>query len=297
MEDYWFSEDSKVELVPVNQLLKFKQFDRYKEPKWNTNDSNLTIKSLEKSFLGEGIKEPLIIEYSTEDNSVLLIEGNHRLQTALNMGCDYLPARVVLRKSPFGKVSKTRSMQVDGIKANEYGYISSDLRPSDVGISGTKKIYKEGGIIEGQLHSECNDETGCGRKFEVGDGGHIIEAERDEAVLVANAFNDNNIYTIEGTFSQIASAINVLGGGKNFDTGAKVYKGNSTINIENIQPQAEDTDVDDVIVSGSIIINRRTMADTNKYSVKGTLKQIASLINNYNNNGVKITDGGTLKKL
>ena len=297
MEDYWFSEDSKVELVPLNQLLKFKQFDRYKEPKWNTNDSNLTIKSLEKSFLGEGIKEPLIIEYSSEDNSVLLIEGNHRLQTALNMGCNYLPARVVLRKLPFGKVSKTRSMQVDGIKANEYGYISSDLRPSDVGISGTKKIYKEGGIIEGQLHSECNDETGCGRKFEVGDGGHIIEAERDEAVLVANAFNDNNIYTIEGTFSQIASAINVLGGGKNFDTGAKVYKGNSTINIENIKPQAKDTDVDDTIASGSIIINRRTMNDTNKYSVNGTLKQIASLINNYNNYGVKITDGGTLKKL
>jgi hypothetical protein len=188
-------------------------------------------------------------------------------------------------------------MQVGGIKADEYGYISSDLRPSEVGISGTQKIYREGGIIEGQLHSECNDETGCGRKFEVGDGGHIIEAERDEAVLVANAFNDNNIYTIEGTFSQIASAINVLGGGKNFDTGAKVYKGNSTINIENIKPQAKDTDVDDTIASGSIIINRRTMNDTNKYSVNGTLKQIASLINNYNNNGVKITDGGTLKKL
>jgi hypothetical protein len=297
MEDYWFSEDSKVELVPLNQLLKFKQFDRYKEPKWNKNDSNLTIKSLEKSFLGEGIKEPLIIEYSTEDNSVLLIEGNHRLQTALNMGCDYLPARVVLRKSPFGKVSKTRSMQVDGIKADEYGYISSDLRPSEVGISGTQKIYREGGIIEGQLHSECNDETGCGRKFQVGDGGHIIEAERDEAVLVADAFNNDDIYTIEGTFSQISSAINVLGGGKNFDTGAKVYKGNSTINIENIQPQAEDTDVDDIIDSGSIIINRRTMADTNKYSAKGTLKQIASLINNYNDNGVKVTDGGSLEKM
>ena len=297
MEDYYFSEDSKVELVPLNQLLKFKQFDRYKEPKWNKNDSNLTIKSLEKSFLDEGIKEPLIIEYSTEDNSVLLIEGNHRLQTALNMGCDYLPARVVLRKSPFGKVSKTRSMQVGGIKADEYGYISSDLRPSEVGISGTQKIYREGGIIEGQLHSECNDETGCGRKFQVGDGGHIIEAERDEAVLVADAFNNDDIYTIEGTFSQISSAINVLGGGKNFDTGAKVYKGNSTINIENIQPQAEDTDVDDIIDSGSIIINRRTMADTNKYSAKGTLKQIASLINNYNDNGVKVTDGGSLEKM
>ena len=297
MEDYWFSEDSKVELVPLNQLLKFKQFDRYKEPKWNKNDSNLTIKSLEKSFLGEGIKEPLIIEYSTEDNSVLLIEGNHRLQTALNMGCDYLPARVVLRKSPFGKVSKTRSMQVGGIKADEYGYISSDLKPSEVGISGTQKIYRQGGIIEGQLHSECNDETGCGRKFQVGDGGHIIEAERDEAVLVADAFNEDDIYTIEGTFSQIGSAINVLGGGKNFDTGAKVYKGNSTINIENMQPQAEDTDVDDIIDSGSIIINRRTMADTNKYSAKGTLKQIASLINNYNDNGVKVTDGGSLEKM
>ena len=95
------------------------------------------------------------------------------------MGLMYLPVRVVLRKNKFTPTSKKLSMKVDGIKPNEYGYIPSNLKPSQVGLSKTKKIFVEGGIIEGQLHSECNDETGCGVKFEVGEGGHIIEAERD----------------------------------------------------------------------------------------------------------------------
>ena len=42
MEDYWLRKDSKVELVPVNQLVKFKEFDRYKEPKWNKKYSKFS---------------------------------------------------------------------------------------------------------------------------------------------------------------------------------------------------------------------------------------------------------------
>ena len=297
LPEHYYSADSDVELVPVVDLMKFREFDRKKTPKYNAENSNYIINNLKESFKNEGIKEPLIIEYSVEDNSVLLIEGNHRLNTAIDMGLMYLPVRVVLRKNKFTPTSKKLSMQVDGIKPNEYGYIPSNLKPSQVGLSQAKKMFVEGGIIEGQLHSECNDETGCGVKFEVGEGGHIIEAERDEAVIVPQAFEINDTMTITGTPSQIASALNVLGGGKNFDSGANIESKSFSGKTEQLKPMAKNTDVDYTIGNSSIIINRRTMADTGIYEATGTPKQIASSINSMNGNGVEIGELGKMQKI
>ena len=49
-------------------------------------------------FQKDGVKSPIIIEYSADDNAVLIIEGNHRLNSAIDLGMEYLPARVVLKK-------------------------------------------------------------------------------------------------------------------------------------------------------------------------------------------------------
>ena len=155
---------------------------------------------------------------------------------------------------------------------------------------------EEGGVIEGQLHSECEADDGCGEKFQVGDGGHMIEAERDEAVIVSKAFDDNSKYTIKGEPSEIASALNVLGGGKNFDSGATIVKEDGKeVKTEEIKPEAKDTDVERKLESGSIIINRRSMADDKDYTVTGTPRQIASAINSINGNGVVIEDGAVIK--
>ena len=248
-------------------------------------------------FQRDGVKEPIIIEYSPESNSVLVIEGNHRINSAIDLGMEYLPARVVLKKyGNFNANQLKNTISVSGVTADEYGYIPSNLKPSKVGIQGAIPIvYGDGGIIEGRLHSECGDD-GCGRKFQVGEGGHIIEAERDEAVIVADAFNDNEKYTIKGTPSEVASALNVMGGGKNFDKGAEIVKNGQQLDMPDLKKQAVDTDVDDVIDGGSIIINRRTMADEKQYEVTGTPKQIASAINSLDGNGVVIENGGTIKK-
>lgn len=163
---------------------------------------------------------------------------------------------------------------------------------------------EDGGVIEGQLHTECNDETGCGEKFTVGDGERVIEAERDEAVLVASAFNNNIlcpddtcIYEAEGTPSQIASAINVMGGGMNFDKGAIIKdEDGKVVELPKMKSEEQDTDVDRHIESGSIIINRRSMAMTEPMKVKGTLRQIASAINSINGNGVVIEQGASVKQ-
>ena len=297
LDENWYSQDSNVELVPVSELIKFREFDRKTKPKYNKENSVDNINHLKFMFQKEGVKSPLIIEYSADDKSVLIIEGNHRLNSAIDLGMEYLPARVVLKK--YGKYHPTKlksTMQVSGVEPNEYGYIKSDLKPSEVGIEGTKPlVYAEGGIIEGRLHSECGDD-GCGRKFQVGEGGHIIEAERDEAVIVADAFDDNEKYTIKGTPSEVASALNVMGGGKNFDKGATIEKNGQELDVPQLKKQATDTDVDDIIDSGSIIINRRSMADENEYEVTGTPKQIASAINSIDNNGVVIEKGATIQK-
>lgn len=189
-------------------------------------------------------------------------------------------------------------LSLNGVGANDIEYHKLIKRRAELeyphnnrkNFSKDSKELEDGGIVEGQLHSECNDETGCGEKFDVGNSGHIIEVERDEAVIVSSAFNNNNQYEIEGTPSQIASALNTIGGGKDFDSGAsvngEVLKGTK---------KTSDTDVDE-IDGNSIIINRRSMYDNTKYKAKGTTKQIASLINNIDDNGVKITSGGTIEK-
>ena len=293
LERYW---QDDTELVPIKELIEIREFNRLERPKYNLDDSKSNINTLESIILKEGITEPLIIEYSLEDNAVLLIEGNHRLNVAINLGFDYFPARVVLRRREFPSHQQDKAKKVKGVKPDEYGYVRSNLKPSQVGIKGTVKAFEQGGIIEGQLHSECNPETGCGEKFDVGGVGHIIEAERDEAVIVSKAFEDNNEYEIKGSPSEIASALNVIGGGKNFDSGAVIKKEDGEqIKVSEIKEEAKNTDVESIDPS-SIIINRRSMYDDNEYVAEGTPKQIASQINNLNNNGVKITDGGSIKK-
>jgi 8-oxo-dGTP pyrophosphatase MutT (NUDIX family) len=297
LDENWYSDDTDVELVPVSELIKFREFDRKVNPKYNKENSVDNINHLKFMFQKEGVKSPLIIEYSDEDKAVLIIEGNHRLNSAIDLGMEYLPARVVLKK--YGKYSPEKiknAMKVSGVKGDQYGYIPSNMKPSKVGIQGTKSlVFGDGGIIEGRLHSECGDD-GCGRKFQVGENGHVIEAERDEAVIVADAFDDNEKYTIKGTPSEVASALNVMGGGKNFDKGASIIKKGQELEIPELKKQATDTDVEDVIDSGSIIINRRSMADEKEYKVTGTPKQIASAINSINGNGVVIEKGAEIKE-
>lgn len=166
----------------------------------------------------------------------------------------------------------------------------------DIIMKNYTSVFEQGGVIEGQLHTECNDESGCGEKFDVGGVGNIIEAERDEAVIVSRAFQDRNKYKITGTPSQIASALNVMGGGINFDSGAIIDLNGRKLHTDKIKKETNDTDVKDDIESGSVIINRRSMYDDTVYEVYGTPKQIASAINSVNGYGVVIENGATIKE-
>jgi hypothetical protein len=152
---YLYSDsDSDIELVPVTELLKFREFDRLKDGKFSKQQSYDNIKLLEDVYKNDGITSVLIIEYSLADNKVLLIEGNHRLNVALELGVRYLPARVVKRNSSFPSLQSKKAMNVIGVVPDKYGYVRSNLKPSTVGIQGTKSIltgnesvYENGGQI------------------------------------------------------------------------------------------------------------------------------------------------------
>lgn len=127
----------KAELVPISELIKFREFDRRKSFKWNEEYSTNAIEQAKREFLEKGITDILIINYSQSDKKVLLVEGNHRLIAAMELGLKYLPARVYRSKSP---INNKNAMKVSGYPEDRYGYVPGDLKPSQVGIQGCKPI-------------------------------------------------------------------------------------------------------------------------------------------------------------
>lgn len=80
---------------------------------------------------------------------------------------------------------------------------------------------KQGGILKGKKHSECDDD-GCGIKAVV-DGTKKIELEGGEVVLNAKAMADPEVMTVTGTKKEIASKINSdKGYGVKFKHGGEV---------------------------------------------------------------------------
>ena len=108
---------SKAELVPISELIKFREFDRRVNFKWDKKYSTSAIEQAKSEFLQNGITDILIINYSQSDKKVLLVEGNHRLVAAMELGLKYLPARVY--RTLFLSDNKN-AMSVSGYPEDEY---------------------------------------------------------------------------------------------------------------------------------------------------------------------------------
>lgn len=134
------SYEDVAELVPISELIKIREFDRRTQPKWDKEDSDENIETLKNLFLTNGITRPLIIDYSQSEKRILLVEGNHRLNAAIELGLKYMPCRVVRTTRPFPKHILSKTMPVSGVEPDTYGYVKGDLKPSEVGIPGTKPL-------------------------------------------------------------------------------------------------------------------------------------------------------------
>jgi hypothetical protein len=116
------SVDSNVELVSVDYLDSIRTQD--KSP-WNYD--------LEKSIEEKGVEEPVVIGFWAEYGYVALLDGHHRLDTAIELGIDKIPAIVIDKyDEPHGKVKLYRTPM----------YKENPKKPSDLGI------YKDGGSVD-----------------------------------------------------------------------------------------------------------------------------------------------------
>jgi ParB-like nuclease family protein len=86
------------------------------------------IEALKADILENGIREPIPLEYSQADNTILLSEGNHRLAAAKQLGLTELPVRFVRTTRPLG------GKPVRGFRPDEHDYVPGDLRPADIGV-------------------------------------------------------------------------------------------------------------------------------------------------------------------
>ena len=126
--------DDTCELVPIETLIKLREFDRRVQPKYNQDDSNSTIDKLKRSFIKDGILYPLKIDYYQYDKCVLLVEGNHRLNAAIELGIKEYPCVVYRLKMSIPDNKRNVSYNVPGYQEDEYGYVPANLKPSQIGL-------------------------------------------------------------------------------------------------------------------------------------------------------------------
>jgi len=86
---------------------------------------------------------------------------------------------------------------------------------------------KKGGLLEGKLHSECDD-NGCGIKAIITDQNNTpVELESGELIVNKTTANDPRKFTVEGTPKEIISALNSMdGNGVVIEDGAKMIDAN-----------------------------------------------------------------------
>jgi len=126
------SVDNNVELVSVDYLNSIRNQDK---SMWNYD--------LEKSIEKEGVLEPVTIGYWPEYDKVTLLDGHHRLDTAIDLDIESVPAQIELYY-----YDPTRKHRLHPVP--KYNLMAK--KPSDLGI------FKDGGSVDNiaQIKSEIN---------------------------------------------------------------------------------------------------------------------------------------------
>ena len=125
-----------VEMVPINILDKYKEFDRAVTPWISSPDY---IDGLRYNIETYWIKEPLILAYYKWDKTARLIEWNTRLMIAKEMKTNELPVRVIRYEWKWWEWAISVRWAIE----NEHGFVPEDLLPSDIWIN-QKLLLREG---------------------------------------------------------------------------------------------------------------------------------------------------------
>jgi hypothetical protein len=113
--------------VPTEWARQFQEYDRRANPIAGSD-----LDAIKASILQEGFRDPLIIEVGL-NGRISLIEGNHRLAAALELGLENVPVRVITsREGPAGsRFSREGISQPSIVRVQEGVGDGWYLKPSD----------------------------------------------------------------------------------------------------------------------------------------------------------------------
>lgn len=146
-----------VSLVDTNFIKKYLEFDRTVDIRLGgggfPEESIKTIDAITADLKsGKGFTNPLQLDYYVDESgklSLLLTEGNHRIQAAINAGIDYVPVRMV---RGFADTAKSAGIK-SAIVPDKSGYLPAQVSPSKVLPKSVLKSNVQGGGRSAQLGS------------------------------------------------------------------------------------------------------------------------------------------------
>ena len=123
----WDMSEPTVEMVPVEDLLPLREYNRETSTHKPGN-----IEALTKDIARRGIQTKLTLIYYQGDRRVKLGEGNHRLVAARQAGLKEVPVRVIRYRGN----SDGTAVPVRGIDPDSNGFVPAELTPSSIGLRG-----------------------------------------------------------------------------------------------------------------------------------------------------------------
>jgi len=156
------------ELVPVDELFKYAEFDRKTSPMMSAKQ----YQELKADIAKNGIKEPLLLNYGAKDRIAVLGEGNHRLAIARELGMTDIPVRVTGTQANIKGQRGKGFGRVKGTEPDRFGYVPSNQKPSDIGIKTaqpktpqvSKEVFKDTTGIPQTDRILRNEDTVAGGK-------------------------------------------------------------------------------------------------------------------------------------
>lgn len=117
-----------VAMVKTDFIYSIREFDRLGADAIYENSAK-RIADITKDLIdGKGFTDELIVSYDPASHSAILIEGNHRIQAAINAGIGYVPVRIT--KAFKGEIEEGKLIKLPG--SAKVDYVGSSQNPFGV---------------------------------------------------------------------------------------------------------------------------------------------------------------------
>ena len=278
--------DVDILLVPISFIAKCSEFNRRNDPKYSLEDSAKNIESIKKSFVKNGIIEPLIINYIKNESKFLLLEGNHRLNALIELEVPYYPVCVTVIDSwakGKGKGVKTKVKPYMITEINKSKYLSIDsfdgvpyvnIENNHVDVNETDTLTINVPLLI-RLFEYIREDVDNDAQI------HFLTENllklKDKELSMADYDSIINGIKIKKTAEKILALGGLAEGPPHSEGGIPLVVKSTGQNIE--------------IEGGELVVNKFSSSETEKFKFEGkdlTPCEIVSELNSMDNNGVQI---------